>query len=341
MKRTFPASIDGQIFYIEEDAYQLLNSYLEQLHQSFKGKEGNEIVSDIESRIREHFAERQNNGFHVITFADVNNVIETMGRPEDLSEECEAPQDATQEQTPPQAEPFLSINLPGKKKLYRNMKNKVFGGVFGGLASYLGWNANIMRVLFIVLVLCTKVFPFAILYLIAWMIIPAAKTPRQLLEMNGEPVNVNTLGQAVVASTPTPPPYNGEDDSDSSSFFPTLFTILGKCVMGFFGAIALTISIACLIGLIAIATGGIAFYWFSDPTILNGFDMNWDATHMWAGIWFVICLLMTGTIVTGGMAWGAAAVVFNTKGLTKIMVGTMAVTVVLLIAASIILYTFH
>ena len=136
MKRTFPANIDGQIFYIDEDAFELLRNYLDQLRAVFRGSEGQEIISDIESRIRELFAERISAGANVIVLADVNNVIATMGRPEDLGEE-------SQEQgspLPPPADndtarPFISINLPGRKRLFRNMRNKIFGGVIGGLAT--------------------------------------------------------------------------------------------------------------------------------------------------------------------------------------------------------------
>lgn len=56
MKRTYPANIDGQIFYIDEDAFELLKNYLDQLRLTFRGSEGQEIVGDIESRIRELFA---------------------------------------------------------------------------------------------------------------------------------------------------------------------------------------------------------------------------------------------------------------------------------------------
>lgn len=47
MKRTYPANIDGQIFYIDEDAYLMLQDYLQQLKLTFKGTEGAEIVGDI------------------------------------------------------------------------------------------------------------------------------------------------------------------------------------------------------------------------------------------------------------------------------------------------------
>ena len=66
MKRTYPANIDGQIFYIDEDAFDLLKNYLEQLHLIFRGNEGQEIVGDIESRIRELFNERIDRGASVM-----------------------------------------------------------------------------------------------------------------------------------------------------------------------------------------------------------------------------------------------------------------------------------
>lgn len=53
MKRTFTANIDGQVFHIDEDAYRLLQEYLDQLRLVFGSEEGPEIVADIETRIRE------------------------------------------------------------------------------------------------------------------------------------------------------------------------------------------------------------------------------------------------------------------------------------------------
>ena len=56
--RGIGVAVDGQIFYIDEDAYLMLQDYLLQLKATFRGPEGEEIVADIESRIREHFDER-------------------------------------------------------------------------------------------------------------------------------------------------------------------------------------------------------------------------------------------------------------------------------------------
>lgn len=57
MKKAFPANINGTVFYIDEDAYDLLNTYINQLHTAFPGQEGQEIIGDIEGRIAELFAE--------------------------------------------------------------------------------------------------------------------------------------------------------------------------------------------------------------------------------------------------------------------------------------------
>ena len=58
MKKTFEVNINGKIFHIDEDAYELLKNYLSQLREAFPGEEGEEIVSDIECRISEHFEQR-------------------------------------------------------------------------------------------------------------------------------------------------------------------------------------------------------------------------------------------------------------------------------------------
>lgn len=133
MKRTYPANIDGQIFYIDEDAYLMLQDYLQQLKLTFKGTEGAEIVGDIESRIRELFEERVAAGASVIVKADVTSVIETMGRPEQLNADVEIDEEASdapggekRRARDEEQRPFIELNIPTNKRLYRNMKNKVF-----------------------------------------------------------------------------------------------------------------------------------------------------------------------------------------------------------------------
>ena len=89
MKKTFQVNISGKVFYIDEDAYELLLNYLNQLKEAFSGAEGEEIVTDIENRISELFDERIAGGVTVIVYQDVNRIIEIMGKPSDISEDGE------------------------------------------------------------------------------------------------------------------------------------------------------------------------------------------------------------------------------------------------------------
>jgi phage shock protein PspC (stress-responsive transcriptional regulator) len=57
-------------------------------------------------------------------------------------------------------------------RLRRNMLNRVFGGVCGGFASYLGINAWWVRFAFITLTITSSAFG-VLLYLLLWAMIPA------------------------------------------------------------------------------------------------------------------------------------------------------------------------
>ncbi|MCC2631205.1 MAG: PspC domain protein [Candidatus Paceibacter sp.] len=58
------------------------------------------------------------------------------------------------------------------KKLYRSKTNRVFAGVCGGVAEYLNIDPTILRVLWVLLVVFTGIFPGVLVYIIAIFIIP-------------------------------------------------------------------------------------------------------------------------------------------------------------------------
>jgi phage shock protein C len=58
------------------------------------------------------------------------------------------------------------------KKLYRSQNNKSLYGVLGGLGEYYDQDPTILRLIFIVLLVCTGLFPFALIYLLAVLVIP-------------------------------------------------------------------------------------------------------------------------------------------------------------------------
>lgn len=332
MKKTFQVNINDAVFHIDEDAYQMLNKYLNQLRQAFPGAEGEEIVADIEGRISELFAEIIASGRTVITLDDVNNVIEKMGRPSDLSDgndssETEEKSENTPDdsiKTPP---PFQGIS----KKLYRNMQNKVFGGVLSGVACYFGWNANILRLLMVILALFTYVWPLIVAYLIAWMVIPAAVTPRQILEMKGAPVTVGNVGQTILGTADPNAP--GNETSILGAF--------GKVVLIFFGCIAALIVLGVLVMFIKLLCGLILFWGWGSTSLLDGFDF---ARTLNPTIWGIgaICLAFAVALPFVAIVWATCAMVFKFKGISKpVLIAGAIIEVLLIIATTILLSVSH
>jgi hypothetical protein len=60
MKKTININLNGIPFIIDEDAYQILNSYLLEVGKHFSTEEEKEIMKDIEARIAELFLEKHN-----------------------------------------------------------------------------------------------------------------------------------------------------------------------------------------------------------------------------------------------------------------------------------------
>lgn len=58
------------------------------------------------------------------------------------------------------------------KKLYRSKTDKKFCGLCGGLATYLGVDSTILRVLVVIISVCTAIIGALIIYFVAAMIVP-------------------------------------------------------------------------------------------------------------------------------------------------------------------------
>ncbi|WP_084525112.1 PspC domain-containing protein [Nocardia vaccinii] len=56
------------------------------------------------------------------------------------------------------------------RRLTRSRTDRWIGGVCGGLAEYFGWNATLIRLLFILS--CLLPGPQFLIYLVLWVVIP-------------------------------------------------------------------------------------------------------------------------------------------------------------------------
>lgn len=168
MNKVVNINLNGIIITIDELAYTRLKSYIDGLHRHFAGTEGSaEIISDIETRIAELLQLKITATYTVIQQHDVDEVIGIMGNPWQID-----PADEHQQST--QEEPKQSYaQYQPNKKLRRDNRNKILGGVCSGISNYLNIDAVFIRALFLI-----AVFVFGtgvLIYLILWIAIPQAK----------------------------------------------------------------------------------------------------------------------------------------------------------------------
>lgn len=56
--------------------------------------------------------------------------------------------------------------------LYRSNRHNMIAGVMGGIAERFGWNANLLRIIFVIVSLMSAAFPGILVYLVLWLVMP-------------------------------------------------------------------------------------------------------------------------------------------------------------------------
>lgn len=251
MKKTFNINLGGIIFHIDDDAFAKLEAYLRTLRSQFQQTSGgDEIMNDVETRMSELFKERTSESKQVINTKDVAEVIAIMGKPEDYLGEEQVHNFSYQE------------TYTGSKKIHRDIDNRMIGGVASGLAAYFNIDSLWMRLLFLVAFFAGFGF---LLYVILWIVVPAARTTTEKLQMRGKPVTLSNIenfvkeeGAAVGASMSKlgdkARNYNGNGQNVIAAFFTGVFDIIKLILKFIFKAIGfffLAIGIIVLISLAA------------------------------------------------------------------------------------------
>jgi phage shock protein PspC (stress-responsive transcriptional regulator) len=164
MEKIININFQGRVIPIEETAYNSLKQYTDSLRNHFAGEESSdEIINDIENRIAELLSDRLKRGSPCIVSSDVNTVINSIGRLEDIEaaegEENKPPKHAT-------AQPQNFAAPAGR--FYRNADDKIIAGVCSGIANRTGMDPVIVRILFVLLL-----GAFFWVYIILWVIVPS------------------------------------------------------------------------------------------------------------------------------------------------------------------------
>ena len=261
MKEVKKCSISGVAFTMDVDAYEALDTYLESLKKSYQDTpDGAEIVADIEARIAELILSAQDNT-RVVEKPLILDIIAQMGSAEDISDES-SDRDL-QYETP---------RIP--RRLYRDTANAKLGGVCAGIGKYFDIDPVWVRlILFLPMLLsCLGGIPFLywfgplfgnlfgiflICYFIMWFAVPAARTARQKLEMNGERITAQSISEVTAASANNDPDAKAKPIvAEAVSMFGKIVLILLKIFAGILVFGLIMGACALVIGLFALLIGG-------------------------------------------------------------------------------------
>lgn len=279
MKEVKKCSISGVAFTMDADAYQELENYLDSLKKTYKDTpDGAEIVADIEARIAELILTTQDNT-RVVEKPLILNIIHQMGSVEDISEE------SSDKKAP--EEPRIP------RRLYRDTENAKLGGVCAGIGKYfdvdpvwirlgmflpillsflhwipfMDWTGSMMGNLFGIFVIC---------YVIMWFAVPAARTARQKLEMNGEKITAQSIRETTEATAGCDPDVRAKPIvAEAVSVFGKVVLILLKIIAGFIVFGLIMAACALIIGMFALIVGGEGFF---TPAVFGNTVSIWIAS---------------------------------------------------------------
>jgi phage shock protein PspC (stress-responsive transcriptional regulator) len=147
MKKAHSINLAGDIFNIDDDAYVVLDRYLEA-----RRKEGGYMLaSETEQKLSAFFKTLVK---QVISYSDVENAIYQIGCPSGFN---------------PKA-PFNSGDFSYQNRIYRNTEHAVIGGVCYGMGEYFNIDPIVFRVILIAAFLGMGFG--LLLYIILWIAIP-------------------------------------------------------------------------------------------------------------------------------------------------------------------------
>lgn len=202
MEKNISINISGIIFNIEEDGYDRLKHYLDEIKRYFATYDDTgEIAADIENRVAEIFLSKLNPHKQVITARDVDSLIAQMGNvqdfeaiqdPEDVDAESKhesSPYTASAENASSgtragtdtgtgtgQAQSHTATET-ATQRLYRDGNRKIIAGVASGIAHHFRIDAFWVRLIFLIILL-DLFFTFSLSsvlligYIVLWIMVP-------------------------------------------------------------------------------------------------------------------------------------------------------------------------
>lgn len=249
-------SISGISFTLDKESYARLEEYISSLKKAYDhNPDGAEIIADIEARIAELILSALSDAGQTVRKPLIENIIAQLGCAEDISGESA------------DDEPIKSdTRIP--RRLYRDVENAKLGGVCAGLGKYFDVDTVWIRLVpflpLLVLIFCdgwvASIFGnlfgmFVISYIIMWFAVPSAKSARQKLEMNGEPVTVRSISENSAA---TPEETAKSSVASAVTVLGRIFVVMLKLFVALLILPFIFVSVVLLVAMFAVIFGGFA-----------------------------------------------------------------------------------
>jgi phage shock protein PspC (stress-responsive transcriptional regulator) len=321
MKKVEKVSIAEISFTLDNDAYIALKQYLDSLdHYYGKDPDGSEIIRDIEARIAELILDEQVYT-KVVSKPLIDTIIAQLGTPEEIdSEASEEGEDEefSQSAGTTGAATGSTSETPIPRRLHRSAEVKMLGGVCGGIARYMDINVAWVRVVFLLPLLLRIlnapfdrysleeffegwIGVFFLTYIILWIALPMAVTPRQKLEARGQKITSASIRQNMQSSVHTP------SGQKAASVTAELVSVLGrvvifcvKFIMAMVGFFSLFAAIGVLTGMIVLPFSPLFNFHVDGTGIFSPFDgMAILSPVMYMELMF-LCLMLPFFVI--GMA---------------------------------------
>lgn len=284
---------------IEIAAKKQLEKYIKSLEVYTQDKE---VIADIEIRITELLAERNVNAGGVITTDDVAAVRKQLGEPYEFADD----------------DGDIAVGLQDEvksRRLYRSTDDAVLGGVLSGVATYFNINPLWTRLAFVVLLFIS--FGLAtVVYIVFWIITPAARTATQKLQLAGKDVTVNSIKDLNL----------DEEKAAPNQVAPLIQNIL-SIGFGSLSALAsiMTLALTTWLTISALSMSE------SLLEMTNGF-VGLGEGSAWL-VWLLFWVVVFGLLLLSAL-FSLIAYAFFAKKLTKKMIITASVIVVLGISSA-------
>ncbi|MBC7746347.1 MAG: PspC domain-containing protein [Flavobacterium sp.] len=264
MNKTIIININGIVFHIEEDAYEILRAYMTDVKRHFAySADSEEIVTDIENRLAEMFSERLTiESKQVIVLQDVKEVTERMGNVKDFDVEEDAdPRILSSPDT-----------MKVEKRLLRDMDDRVVAGVCSGVGHYFEIESRWIRLILLLLVFFGGTG--IMLYLILWIVMPKAVSRADRMAMRGEPINIQTFKKNFDEEIEGLRHGINRASSEAGPVIERIAQVIGNLLKIAVKVVGAFIIFAGAMILFALVVGLIAFLGVWQSTELNYFPFN-------------------------------------------------------------------